>query len=547
MRSKPPSLSTRTWLSLLVVVPALVADPFVFATGAWGCDVNVFVTPIPTTLVPNYDLILTASLNTTPSPPSGYVFQNLTPATATLVLPGQDPSVPLAPNQAVVRTNDQLGAVSIRISHPEADSPLVWASSVTGLTFEVLENWTNRRFPSSLEDLIRMLPRSLRGQYALMHSSHSLQGGTFDEPRALMITPDGKLVVSFNGNPDPPQSTNPSRNPASYNDLEIVQFRDATNSFEFRKITVVDGHRTVSEANPPICMGCHLGYADSPRPNWEPYSTWPGAYGSSSDYSLQESRFDSNGEGQAYSGTTERDAIFQWMSPAYARYYGNHPRYRHLLNVEQNFAMDFAHGLPSHYAGHNSAVFNKRLAQLNFRRIAHLIATTGYSSEIYPDSKFLTAFLLSDCRTLFLNTGEFTDAQLLPSRFVGSLPTGMGMRDANGETCNYGDYFAALGYDRASWTMGFFGDPCLSIPSFIERPQELLLYELAQRDSQIRFYVQTDESCTSIPPSRFAERTMHCRATIDGSDMETRHTACLILANKARTEISKLPALPPPP
>lgn len=126
-----------------------------------------------------------------------------------------------------------------------------------------------------IEDAIALLPSNmLNKNYVVMYRSRSLQGANPQEPRIIAYTPTARLMVTFN-------SGNPKQ--AGHNTLEVIQYRDSTQSFEFREIEFNDKKFSVSAPNPAKCLVCHQSPKRKnidPRPNWEPYSTWPGAIGS---------------------------------------------------------------------------------------------------------------------------------------------------------------------------------------------------------------------------------------------------------------------------
>ncbi len=66
----------------------------------------------------------------------------------------------------------------------------------------------------------------------------------------------------------------------------MVQFRDFTKEFEFHRVQFPhevgeNGDVNFSETNPATCITCHT---KKPRPNWERYDEWPGAYGKKDDF-----------------------------------------------------------------------------------------------------------------------------------------------------------------------------------------------------------------------------------------------------------------------
>jgi hypothetical protein len=147
---------------------------------------------------------------------------------------------------------------------------LSWSAS-----FEDLQDKITRCQIQRVDDLLPLLSKEHLSHYVLLHHSESLQGASKDDPRAILYGKDAKLVLSWNGKPDQ----------VRYNNIEVLVFRDATQSFEARDIEFPkDGAKQVpvqfSNANPALCLSCHQ---NDPRPNWQTYPLWPVAFGGEDD------------------------------------------------------------------------------------------------------------------------------------------------------------------------------------------------------------------------------------------------------------------------
>ncbi len=145
-----------------------------------------------------------------------------------------------------------------------------------GFTYEDLKALIETNNLTRIEDVIEQLPAEFNSHYCLMHTSRSLQGASPQAPRALLFGKDAKLIIAFTGAP----------HLGNYAALEVMQFRQDTQQFEMRQISFPQeiGRRSTvqfSEKNPSACLSCHSTH---PRPNWEKYPEWPGAYGSLDDY-----------------------------------------------------------------------------------------------------------------------------------------------------------------------------------------------------------------------------------------------------------------------
>ena len=137
--------------------------------------------------------------------------------------------------------------------------------------FESLRDLTVANGVGSIDDLLPLLPASLRSRYVLMHESRSLQEASYRAPRAILYSRDASFIVTFNGDPSK----------GGYRSLETMEYDDRRGTFQLREIsfdTDGDGRRVpvFSEPNPAVCGDCH---GDDPRPIWDAYPAWPGAYG----------------------------------------------------------------------------------------------------------------------------------------------------------------------------------------------------------------------------------------------------------------------------
>ncbi|MBX3018871.1 MAG: hypothetical protein KF767_13355 [Bdellovibrionaceae bacterium] len=138
----------------------------------------------------------------------------------------------------------------------------------------VLKKGDARDVPTALRLFKAAAPEYFEN-FVLIYRSQSLQESSFQAPRVLLFDPSGELVVTFNGHPQH----------RGYGKLELMQFRGDTMKFEFREIDFTPNGPKLSDANPKTCLQCHQSAARAgvdPRPNWEPYNVWPGAYGSES-------------------------------------------------------------------------------------------------------------------------------------------------------------------------------------------------------------------------------------------------------------------------
>jgi hypothetical protein len=144
-----------------------------------------------------------------------------------------------------------------------------------GFEYEDLKRLIEEKKLHTIADVLKNLPEEYRENFTLLRKSRSLQEASPQFPRAILFGNDAKFLLAFNGDPK-------QRN---YQTLETIQFRESTDEFEFHSITFPkeagkQGEVHFSEKNPALCSKCHR---NDPRPNWEKYFTWNGAYGEVDD------------------------------------------------------------------------------------------------------------------------------------------------------------------------------------------------------------------------------------------------------------------------
>jgi mono/diheme cytochrome c family protein len=137
--------------------------------------------------------------------------------------------------------------------------------------FAALQDLIETKHVRSIEELLPALPATLRGRYALVFASRSLQDARLEAPRAILYGADARFVVTFNGAADQ----------RGFNTLETMEFNDDTQQFQFREITfpvaASDAPSAIfSDPNPRRCQLCHGSPA---HPVWGTPPLWPGVYG----------------------------------------------------------------------------------------------------------------------------------------------------------------------------------------------------------------------------------------------------------------------------
>lgn len=174
--------------------------------------------------------------------------------------------------------------------------------------YEFSEMMEMAKSPSvnSVADFLANLPLEIRDDFTLIHTSGSLQGSSYENPRALIYNQDGSLMMTFNG--DPSQR--------GYEAVEVARFDQEKRKIEFYEIAYKadakrathgnhiplaaddiafeDPTRVISKANPMKCMFCHSAEPSRlqtiPQEQrlasyiWQSYDQWPQNYGSDDDY-----------------------------------------------------------------------------------------------------------------------------------------------------------------------------------------------------------------------------------------------------------------------
>jgi hypothetical protein len=247
------------------------------------------------------------------------------------------------------------------------------AAASPSFSYEDIVRIIKERKVSSIEALLPLLPKSFRASFTLIHDSHSLQKADPMHPRAILFSSDGKLSCTFNGNPEL----------EGYDSFECYQFRDATRSFDFREIEFPskrNGLKKPAFSQPNqrarkgvSCTACH---GQDPRPNWEDYSIWPGAYGRNDD----NIRFKSTPPEIPDPEELKDGQNFL----EFKKTVSTHPRYRHLGFSKDNIASpyrDDSKSRPELAFRPNSrftALITPLMAQRNTRMLEKLPRSISY-------------------------------------------------------------------------------------------------------------------------------------------------------------------------
>lgn len=208
---------------------------------------------------------------------------------------------------------------------------------------------------TSIEELVAKLPAEYLSNYTLAYHSQSLQEASWENPRAILFGHDAKLVLTFNGDLEHSQ----------YDTVELMQFRDDTQSFDLYSLRFENGTAQILE-NPRVCISCH---GDPGQPLWSSYEYndqgavhWPGFYGSIHDAPLNDKQ--------------EQKAFQQFRVQA-----EHHPRYRYLVRGDTASSWyPYGHGPMQHRLRPNNRLGNL-LARWQARHIAHRILESDFYRE----------------------------------------------------------------------------------------------------------------------------------------------------------------------
>lgn len=241
-----------------------------------------------------------------------------------------------------------------------------FSAHAESFTFSNIEKIIGLNGANSIPDLISHLPEELRENYTLMHESRSLHGASPKNPRAILFTRDGRFILTFNGDPAL----------RGYETIETMEFKGDRNSFEFRQIDFSGSKPKISEANPKLCKSCH---GHSPKPIWESYPNWAGAFGSNHDSFLAGPEFDG--------------------FVTYVQSYESHERYKHLIR-HTDLSVNFPYQPPEEKAEQHRLRPNNRLGKFLMRLQAKHIAQEVLESPFFKARKNLVLGWLIGCSEL---------------------------------------------------------------------------------------------------------------------------------------------------
>ncbi|MCR9203560.1 MAG: hypothetical protein NXH75_03215 [Halobacteriovoraceae bacterium] len=141
---------------------------------------------------------------------------------------------------------------------------------------ESVEKFLTESKIDNVDDFLKELPPELRENFSLVYESRNkAQHASAAKPRVILFSPDGSFYMSFAGDADV----------LGGGTVEMISQTDKGN-FRFSTLNFDNGvpslHKDIQS-----CKSCH---GKVPRPIWDGYPKWPGAYGSDHDVLRREQR-----------------------------------------------------------------------------------------------------------------------------------------------------------------------------------------------------------------------------------------------------------------
>ncbi len=360
------------------------------------------------------------------------------------------------------------------------------AADAGSFDFAALLSLLKTRDIGSVEELLAALPAPQRAHYALMFESRSLQGASPENPRVILFGPDARFILTFNGSPAQ----------RGFRVIETMEFDDASKEFRLRELIFPErpgGADTVvvSEVNSSRCVRCH---GSRPRPVWDSFPLWPGAYGERYGARLS---------------PRERAGLSAFLAQQ-----PTHPRYRQLLGVLR-FAdpQTFHPSAVSQYSAAAEEPPNAELgialsrlqAQAIARELGQRPAFASYQyallglvdsscgglAEFYPDALWREergAFERFARDTAVANARQ---AQLKAARATGSGHHTRAVGAPSSDEALVQLRFvaqSALGVDTRGWTLALEKDTYdfTLLPAAVQPLREGLLAEVAAHDAAVQ-------------------------------------------------------------
>ena len=243
-------------------------------------------------------------------------------------------------------------------------------------TIDSLTRSLESRVLSDQDQVLSLLPSEFFTRYTLIYRSGSLQAATPQSPRVIVAGPRAEFVLAF------------TDENASYggDEIEAIQYRRELAKFEF--FVIRPDSSGALRVRPGV--GCTLCHGQDPRPNFQPYATWPGFFGSDDD---------------RLAGGVSLPTEQGWLT-TFAQSASSRHRYRMLQGITDGYRPVAGSESRTEFAHNFELTF--RIAQMNYRRISRILSERAD----WPKLKY--AWLMSvGCGSEFASA--FPDAMKPPA------------------------------------------------------------------------------------------------------------------------------------
>ncbi len=157
------------------------------------------------------------------------------------------------------------------------------------LSLTLIKNNLETTKARTVDQFLSELPKDALQHYTLVHTSRSLQQGSFDFPRAVIFSSNAKFIMSFNG----------SDEQRGYKSLELMEYNEIKKIYDFFTIEFSESLQNelkpqLSSPNPNKCLNCH-GHSKTEitRALWDPGPEWKSAFNAnhSTSYITSKNRY----------------------------------------------------------------------------------------------------------------------------------------------------------------------------------------------------------------------------------------------------------------
>jgi hypothetical protein len=140
-------------------------------------------------------------------------------------------------------------------------------------TFDELLDHIQTKKIKTIEGVLACLPKDFREYNVMVYDSKGTGHSSYEFPRVIFYGDNGKFVVAV--------YTDPKED--GFFEMETISFSENESASTLRDLIFDPEAQELPKAsgrNPEECLVCHK---TDPRPNWNDYAFWPGAFGSVDD------------------------------------------------------------------------------------------------------------------------------------------------------------------------------------------------------------------------------------------------------------------------